>query len=227
MSILNEIKDLESRKALLHHPLLKRMRQEELSREQVAVVLGQWFHPLHYFPSFVSRYIGICPEMQIKTLMSKIVWEELGEGDPARAHESFFIDTMLGVGFDKHALTHATPFPATRALVHEYHEKSGNDALASLGYVYATEAADLLMVGSIGAAVRRTTGVKQLPWVDIHIKQEPGHSDSVDSAVRVNLTEEESVKVLAAASKMFQCWCNFFTDIETAVNQLEPALASA
>lgn len=223
MDLNKAISQLQSKRRLNDHSLIRRMKHEVLTREQVAIVLGQWFHPLHYFPSFVSRYIGICQDMATKTLMSKIVWQELGEGDVKRAHETIFIDTMTGVGFDKEALAAAEAFPATARLVAEYRAKSANDHLASLGYVYATESADLLMVSSIGTAVRNATGIKRLPWVDIHIIQEPDHNDSVDGAVSMTYSDSENEQILAAADAMFECWCDFFNEIEMAIGELKAA----
>jgi hypothetical protein len=68
---------------------LKDLKNEcgTLSREQVVIILGQWFHPLHYFPTFLSRLISVSPEIETQTFVSRILWEELGEGDPRRAHE--------------------------------------------------------------------------------------------------------------------------------------------
>jgi pyrroloquinoline quinone (PQQ) biosynthesis protein C len=224
MDIVVEIKKLESRKELNQHSLIQRMRKETFSKEQVAVVLGQWFHPLHYFPSFVSRYIGICPDMVTKTLMSKLVWQELGEGDPKRAHEVFFINTMQDAGFTLDQFLEVEAFPATVELVSEYKDKSGYDHLASLGYVYATESADLLMVSSIGSAVRKATDVKRLPWVDIHVSQEPDHTDCVDHAVANDLSAEECNSVLASADSMFKIWCEFFSSIEAEMDNLGTTL---
>jgi len=220
MDIIESIKNLESRSKLNKHSLIQRMRKEDFTRDQIAIVLGQWFHPLHYFPSFVSRYIGICPDMETKTLMSKLVWQELGEGDPNRAHEKFYIDTMTDVGFSEAEFINVDAFPATVKLVSEYREKSSDDHLASLGYVYATESADLLMVSSIGSAVRRTTGVKRLPWVDIHVTQEPDHTDSVDGAVSNGYITQDYDKVITAADVMFNIWCDFFSQIEMAMDNL-------
>lgn len=226
MNIIEEIKSLPARQALFSHPFVERMKKQPLSQQQVAVILAQWFHPLHYFPSFVSRFIGIAPTMELKVLMSKIVWQELGEGDPGQAHEALFVETMTGVGFQAGELVGRPALPATARLVGAYAQKSADDYLSSLGYLYATEAADLLMVAAIGAAVRKTSGAKRLAWVDIHVKQEPDHTDCVDSAVADGLDAAERAAVLRSAAAMFAMWCDFFSDIEAAVDAVEEAIAA-
>ena len=57
---------------------LKELKNEcgMLSKEQIVIILGQWFHPLHYFPSFLSRSISVSPEIETQTFVSRILWEE-------------------------------------------------------------------------------------------------------------------------------------------------------
>src|SRR6201995_2806931 len=103
-----------------------------LSREQVLLILGQWFHPLHYFPTFLARLISVSPEIKTQTFISRILWEELGEGDPRRAHEKVYIETISDGGFAQEQVAGATPLAATRRLVEGY-EKASTDCLSGLG----------------------------------------------------------------------------------------------
>ena len=45
-----QLEDHPLRKELIHHPFFKEVRSSDLTREKVGVFLGQWWHPLHYFP---------------------------------------------------------------------------------------------------------------------------------------------------------------------------------
>src|ERR1044072_5889849 len=71
---------------------LKELKEDcgTLPREQAVVIVGQWFHPLHYFPVFLSRLISVTPNVAAQTYISRILWEELGGGDPRRAHERIY-----------------------------------------------------------------------------------------------------------------------------------------
>src|SRR5215210_3129454 len=91
-----------------------------LSREQVVISLGQWYHPLHYFPTFLSRLISVVPDLGTKTFISRILWQELGEGQPPRAHEKVYLETIHHNGFTEDQVTHAEPSPATSDLVDGY-----------------------------------------------------------------------------------------------------------
>ena len=52
---------------------LKELKNEcgMLSKEQIVIILGQWFHPLHYFPTFLSRLISVSPRLK-RRLSSRV-----------------------------------------------------------------------------------------------------------------------------------------------------------
>ena len=197
---------------------LKDLKNEcgTLSREQVVIILGQWFHPLHYFPSFLSRLISVSPDLQTQTFISRILWEELGEGDPRRAHEKVYIETISDGGFAKEQVAGAPPLNATRKLVEGYEQASLN-WLSGLGFLYGTEVVDLPMVATIGELMRRCTGKKNLPWVNIHVSQEPGHVDSANETLKPAFTEEEQREIVKQADQMWVLWIDFFRNIRSEI----------
>lgn len=183
-----------------------------LPKELAVVILGQWFHPLHYFPVFLSRLISVAPSVETQTYISRILWEELGEGDPARAHEKVYVKTMTGGGFEKTHFTEAPPLAATRRLVAGY-EKASREYLSGLGFLYGTEVIDLQMVATIGALMRRSTGLQTMPWVDIHVAQEPGHVESSTQTLDQTLGHDEQHRVVTSAEEMWTLWHDFFKSI--------------
>ena len=202
--------------AVSTHPLIKHMRLERMSRESVSVVLGQWYHPLHYFPEFLARHIAVAPDIASKTYASKILWQELGEGDPARAHETIFIDTMAAAGFTRGELVEAVPLGKTRELLDQF-AACGKNLSHSLGALFATEAADLTMVAAIGASVRHSTGLTALPWVEIHVRQEPDHTESVEKTIFLEHDAIFNDEVEVATNSMAKRWWNFFSGIQAEI----------
>ena len=204
------------RQQLISHSFFDRIGSADLSRGQVATFLGQWWHPLHYFPVFLSRLISVAPRVELKTAVSKILFQELGEGDAGRAHEIVYINTMTRLGFGRTEMSGAAPLPATARLVAAYAESSA-ELIAGLGFLYGTEVADLAMVSGIGTAVRRVTGATRLEWVDIHVEQEPEHVARASDAVALDLSGAEESALLAAAEMMWRRWIGFFDELERAV----------
>jgi len=198
--------------------VLKELKDDcgTLPKELAVVILGQWFHPLHYFPVFLSRLISVTPNVEAQTCISRILWEELGEGDPQRAHEKIYVQTMVTGGFEKTQFTEAPPLAATRRLVHGY-ERASTEYLPGLGFLYGTEVVDLQMVATIGALMKRSTGLRTLPWVDIHVAQEPGHVESSTQTLEQSgdrsLDLAEQHRVVTHAEEMWTLWKDFFQSI--------------
>jgi len=209
----NTLRNDPLREKLITHSFFGRIPEADLSRGQVATFLGQWWHPLHYFPTFLSRLVSVVPSVEQKTAIAKILFQELGEGDPARAHEVVYVNTMLPLGFGKAELTGAPPLPATARLIAAYAESS-IEPFAGLGLLYGTEVADLAMVSGIGTAVRRVTGATRLDWVDIHVEQEPEHVARANDTVSIEFTESEEAALLAGAEVMWRHWIAFFDELD-------------
>jgi len=201
------------RRQLVHHAFFDRIKSAPLARGQVATFLGQWWHPLHYFPVFLSRLISVSPRVELQTAISKILYQELGEGDARRAHEVLYVSTMTPLGFSRAEVSASAPLPPTARLVAGYAESSG-ELLAGLGFMYGTEVADLAMVSGIGTAVRRATGATSLPWVDIHVEQEPEHVARANDTLTLDLSESDQQALLGHAETMWRLWIAFFDELE-------------
>ena len=210
--VLDSLKNNSLRKNLIHHRFFDEIRTGLLARSDVAVFLGQWWHPLHYFPDFLSRSIAVVPRLETRTAICAILFQELGEGDPARAHERVYLGTMAAAGFSQKEVAEAPPFESTRNLVQGY-ERASTEEASALGFVYGTEVADLAMVSGIGAAVRQVSGLKNLPWVDIHVLQEPNHVDKAGDALQPELSSDDLERVVASAEQMWRLWIGFFSEL--------------
>src|SRR5215470_4245371 len=215
-NITDSLSSSERKKELV--TFLKNLKDEcgTLSPEQVVIILGQWFHPLHYFPNFLSRLISVSPNLETQTYVSRILWEELGEGDPRRAHEKVYLETISDGGFAKEQVAGSPPLNETRRLVAGYEQASTN-WLSGLGFLYGTEVVDLPMVATVGELMRRCTGKKDLAWVNIHVSQEPGHVDSATATLTPAFTGEEQREIVKQAEQMWTLWIDFFKDIRSEI----------
>ena len=165
--------------------------------------------PLHYFPVFLSRLISVAPEIALQTFISRILWQELGEGDPMRAHEKIYIETILDGDFGEQQVAEAPPFEATRRLVAGY-EAASQHYLSGLGFLYGTEVVDLPMVSTIGALMRRCTGKQDLPWVNVHVQQEPDHVESSNGTLSSSFTGPEQQQIINGAERVVGALDRFF-----------------
>lgn len=206
------------------HPFFASVDTAEFTKEQATILIEQWWHPLHYFPTFLARCVAVLPDIAAKSAIARILNQEAGGGDRSMAHEVIYIDSMAKCGFAADRVTGATPYPETAALVEGY-RTSSETAEAALGSIFATETTDLLMVSSIGKAIEQTTGVTDNQWVAIHIEQEPDHVEEANHALLADFTAEQEDAVVVAADEMWRLWTAFFDRLalETGVGAPAPA----
>ncbi|MEX5712628.1 iron-containing redox enzyme family protein [Parafrankia sp. FMc6] len=195
------------------HPFFRRLETRPLTVGAVAVLLGQWWHPLHYFPTFLARCAAVLPDIASKSAVVHILNQETGDGDAARAHEVIYVDTMERAGFDPALVTAAQALPETVALLAGYERASATETGAR-GFIFATEVTDLRMVSGIGAAVERAAGNRDLEWVRIHVEQEPDHVDDASRAVFREVDDTQARRVIDAAEQMWRLWTAFFDRLD-------------
>jgi pyrroloquinoline quinone (PQQ) biosynthesis protein C len=210
------------RSRLVQHPLFDYIENGDVSRDLVARFVGQWWHPLHYFPTFLARTIAAANSLQVQTAASRILFQELGEGDSSRAHESIYSTTMQSAGFSLEQIQGAAPLPTTTTLVNGYRDAS-KEEISGIGFMYATEVVDLAIVSEMGKAVRRVVGPMKLQWVDIHVQQEPDHVQEARSAVSFDFSAAETAEIIVAAEMGWKQWIGFFDSLHALADQSQAA----
>ena len=127
------------------HPFFAAVDSAELTKEQATILIEQWWHPLHYFPTFLARSVAVLPDIASKSAIARILNQETGGGIVSDAHEVIYADSMEKCGFDRDRVTAAAPYEETAALVDGY-RKATDGRETALGFIFATETTDLLMV---------------------------------------------------------------------------------
>lgn len=219
-----ELLDSPVYRGFADHPFFEKVKTAPFSTDDVALFIGQWWHPLHYFPTFLARCVSVLPDIESKSAVTRILSQEAGNGDPTQAHEVIYVESMARAGFDPAVVVGSPPFPETAALVAGYEQASAAPDSA-VGFIFATEVTDLLMVSSIGTAVERATGFTDNEWVRIHVEQEPEHVESAGDAMLPGFTPEAASQVAESAQEMWRLWAGFFDrlDAETGSGSGAPA----
>lgn len=201
------------RKELITHPTLKILKTEPLAPQKVEFIASQWYLPVENFTGYLGGLIQSVPpsHLELQTFAAKILWQESGEGNPENSHANLFLKTLELAGFNPEVIQSQLPERETLELVQKYNQSNRN-FLDSLGVLYGTEVADLSMVEAIGTAIRKCPSSIQteLPWVDIHLKQEPDHVDQVNQSVGIKLESSEQKKVISGAEELWGFWIKFF-----------------
>ena len=203
---------------LIQHSFFRKVKTAPLSTRDAALFVGQWWHPLHYFPDFLARSVAALPDIASKSAIARILGQETGDGNPDRAHEVIYVDTMTRVGMSRQQVVGAAPFPETDALLAGY-RLAASARCSALGFIFATEVSDLCMVSGIGTAVSRATGVSDLEWVNIHVAQEPDHVHEADHTMMQQFSDDEAAAIQASAREMWNLWVAFFSRLSREIWQ--------
>jgi hypothetical protein len=73
------------------------------------------------------------------------------------------------------------------------------------------------MVSTVGELMRRCTGRRQLPWVNIHVQQEPDHVESSSQALQPPFTVAEQREIVAHAEQLWTLWLKFFESVKVEI----------
>ncbi|MEU9663108.1 TenA family transcriptional regulator [Streptomyces chartreusis] len=224
LSFADQLGDSPVHKNFRDHPFFAMVDTADFTKEQAGTLLEQWWHPLHYFPTFLARCVAVLPDIASKSAITRILNQEAGGGKASRAHEVIYADSMEKAGFERDRVVGTAPYPETAALVEGY-RKASESRESALGFIFATETTDLLMVSSIGKAIERTTGVTDNEWVSIHVEQEPDHVEEANHVLLADFSAEQEHAVLEAADEMWQLWTAFFDRLvlEVGVGASTPA----
>lgn len=211
---------------LLRHSFFENIKKPEYrSQKQLQIVLGQYWHLVHFFPRFLGRLISSTDRIKIQTAIAKILSQETGEGELKQAHEVIYLDTMAKAGFDPELLKNASPNMATRNLLALFEAFSARTP-EGLGLLFATETIDLKMVSGIGYAVKKLSGLNELEWVDIHVKQEPDHVDCATDTLFAGQSEQEHDLISKAAELSWELWSRFYDELNEAIKPIPMPMES-
>jgi pyrroloquinoline quinone (PQQ) biosynthesis protein C len=188
--------------------------------------LAQYWYPIEFFTSYLALLISKLPtEGSIRTVVSKILWQELGEGSYDKAHLNLYIKTMTDAGFAEADIVRAPAFYATQRLVDGYRASCANH-LDALGWLYGTESIDLTICTGLGRAVKHVSGKTELPWLIIHAQQEPDHIALASVAmgeraeqVAISHSEIEAARIRTASEDCWARWCDFFTAMHDGISR--------
>ncbi len=83
------------------------------------------------------------------------------------------------------------------------------------------------MVSTIGAAVRRVSGVDDNEWISIHVQQEPEHVEEAEHALMDGIGAADEARIIEHAERMWELWAGFFDRLSAETGVGAPVGAAA
>jgi pyrroloquinoline-quinone synthase len=200
---------------LWSHPFVERCRAGQLTLAQVRVLGTQMYKFCHQFPSFLALALAACPQDDARIVIGENLWEELGEGDPQRAHAALFRQFTRALGVNDVQLSAVPALPETAALIDTY--RNLGDRYGVLGILgalcYASEGIVPALYSHIQGALRQAGSFDReaLMFFEVHIHADDGHADKLESILLPMLrTREDELLVEQAIRTAMGSRCRFF-----------------
>ena len=218
---------------LWRHPFVERCRAGQLTLAQVRVLAGQMYKFCHEFPRFLATALASCTHEEARMVIGENLWEELGEGDPQRAHAALFRRFTKALGLDDALLLAVPAQPETAALIDTYLNLSARyGVLGILGALcYASEGIVAALYSHIKHGLLRTVPFDKeaLVFFEVHIHVDDGHADKLESVMLPMLRVPQDVHLVEQAIRAaLDARCRFFDGVlRAAKREGEHALAGA
>jgi hypothetical protein len=219
-SLTRDIARSDEIRQVLTHPLLKQLPELGRDRRNLTIALGQYWHPIHFFTEFLPLTIAVVVDLPLRAHVSKILYQELGCGDAASAHERLYLNAARQAGVLIDDVISAPPLATTAHLLEGY-RTAGTVRAAAIGYLYATELIDWQMVKSLGEAIANASGGARAEWVTVHAREEPDHVAAAYAATS-SLPREELEAAALSANDAWRRWVAFYDGIQDAIAATMP-----
>jgi DMATS type aromatic prenyltransferase len=212
------IQRYETVERLADHPLFQRLAREPAAVGPLwAILANNWVAVGDQFPRWLAHLVARVEHDGMRSILAKQLNDELGDGDPARAHRGLF-QTMLA-DLEPYALPgdrDALLAPGRRfaqGLAHNYLERPWLEAVGGslVAEVYGKQVDQL-----IGALLRRRREIDaaSLTWLVLHETLEEDHaSESVDLARMTPPTAEARAAICRGAEELAALGMRYFDEL--------------
>ncbi|MGH7935017.1 MAG: TenA family transcriptional regulator [Candidatus Binataceae bacterium] len=213
---------VSSRRSFGRHPLWHKIAEGKVPRDRMPIFAAQFFLQVREFPRAISALHSRCYNSEERLKLAESLYEEeTGRISGSAPHPELFIRLGMGLGMKREEMTAAKALPSTSALI-DWFELSTKDRSFAEGIAAINVAAEGQVPGNFAPfarALERNYGLnhEQVAFFDIHEIADRDHSDVGDNVLsHIHLTEEEQVRVKAAAERSVELWWQFFDGMERA-----------
>lgn len=212
------MRQLTENHPLWRHPFVERCRSGALTPAQVRMLGGQMYQFCREFTRFLATALAACPCEEARMVIAENLWEELGEGDPERAHPALFRRFTRALGMSDVQLAAVPAEPETQALIDSYLGLSSRyGVLGILGALcYASEG----IVGALYAQIERGLlgaipfSRDALVFFEVHVQVDDGHADKLESVLLPLLKTPQDILLTEQAIRAaLDARCRFFDGV--------------
>lgn len=230
LSLAHRMRERAHSHRLWQHPFVERCRAGHLSHAEIQVLAVQMYKFSREFPGFLAGALVHCEDEAARIVIAENLWEELGEGDPAKTHAELFRRFTRALGIDDGTLEAAPMLPGTQHLVDTYRALSRQadprEILSALCYASEGIVAALYTLIQGGLLNDGRFSREALCFFEVHVAVDDGHADKLEALLLPMLATPGSLKAAEAALDLaMNARCRFFDSVMDAVHATATAAA--
>ena len=203
-----------SARSLLDHPFYQAWKAGELTKDDLRVYAGQYYHFEANFPRYLSAVHARCPNAAVRQDILRNLWDE-EHGD--QNHRALWLGFCDGLGMSSDDAQLAPVQPRTQALLDAYSDicsnRSFQEGLAAI-YAYEAQVPDVMAEKLAGLRDRYSIADDtSLAFFRIHESLDVEHSRLEADAISEHTTKGEEPLVEAALVAGLEAWWGFLDGV--------------
>lgn len=167
---------------------LRRFRSGDLSNQEFRDFAVEFYNFARFFPQILASQLVNTEDERVADELTKVLYSELGDGDPSRRHELLYRNFLRSVGIDVHSALTRPMLPSTRAYIEGMQRlySDGNHAKA-LGASFGLENMAITMWDHLipGLTILKASRYPDMDmtYFTFHRELESTHEQAMEQAV--------------------------------------------
>ena len=140
MTFYLEMKNFVLGHGAINNAYLDRFTSGDLTDADLREFATEFYNFARFFPQILASQLVNTEDEQVADELTKVLYSELGDGQPHHRHELLYRDFLRSIGIDVHGAMSRPMLPSTRAYIEgmEHLYSDGNHAKA-LGASFGLE----------------------------------------------------------------------------------------
>jgi pyrroloquinoline quinone (PQQ) biosynthesis protein C len=188
MTFYLEMKNFVLGHGAINNAYLDRFTSGDLTDADLREFATEFYNFARFFPQILASQLVNTEDEQVADELTKVLYSELGDGQPHHRHELLYRDFLRSIGIDVHGAMSRPMLPSTRAYIEgmEHLYSDGNHAKA-LGASFGLENMAITMWDHLipGLTSLKTARYPHmdLTYFTFHRQLESTHEDAMEHAV--------------------------------------------
>lgn len=177
------------------HPVIKRLQRKDLTRSQIAGMMGQVYRQTCEVVRWLGYLYAKCPIMAVRReIFNNLMEEELGAYSGTEGHFHLAARVAVAAGADPRMLDTAPLHPETAALIRlgEQMFYEHPSWIVGFGTAFGFEYQSPLAFGALAKALKQSYGMSDhdVAFFAVHVTADEDHTGSIVRVLDTYGTEE-------------------------------------